>query len=337
MALRMATRAGEAAEPPAPRVGFAQPARRRPPDAGARARARRPHRESRRWPRRRSARPPDVARASSTASSRTARSRRSRCAPPPRRPAPDADFRAAAARAPIRPRRPRRSPARSTSARFSRRSARRRHRLRQDRGLFRGDRRRAARGPPGAGAAAGNRADRDSASTVSPSASAPPRRMAFGRQPAPARAAVGRGLRPARRSVVVGRARRCSCLFADLGLIVVDEEHEGAYKQEDGVIYNARDMAVVRARIEGAPIVLASATPSLETRVNAEQGRYRWLRLPRPLRRARTARSPRRSTCAARGRRAGAGSRRASSPASRRDWRRASKRCCSSTGAATRR
>ncbi|MBV9287752.1 MAG: primosomal protein N', partial [Hyphomicrobiales bacterium] len=68
--------------------------------------------------------------------------------------------------------------------------------------------------------------------------------------------------------------------FADLGLIVVDEEHEGAYKQEDGVVYNARDMAVVRARFETAPIVLASATPALETRVNAETGRYRWLKLP---------------------------------------------------------
>jgi primosomal protein N' (replication factor Y) (superfamily II helicase) len=68
--------------------------------------------------------------------------------------------------------------------------------------------------------------------------------------------------------------------FADLGLIVVDEEHEGAYKQEEGVIYNARDMAVVRARFETAPIVLASATPAIETRFNAESGRYRCLQLP---------------------------------------------------------
>jgi primosomal protein N' (replication factor Y) (superfamily II helicase) len=68
--------------------------------------------------------------------------------------------------------------------------------------------------------------------------------------------------------------------FADLGLIVVDEEHEGAYKQDEGVIYNARDMAVVRARFEKAPIVLASATPAIETRFNAENGRYRWLKLP---------------------------------------------------------
>jgi primosomal protein N' (replication factor Y) (superfamily II helicase) len=79
--------------------------------------------------------------------------------------------------------------------------------------------------------------------------------------------------------VVVGARSALFLPFADLGLIVIDEEHEGAYKQEEGVIYHARDMAVVRARLEGAPIVLATATPSLETRVNAEQGRYRWLRL----------------------------------------------------------
>ena len=79
--------------------------------------------------------------------------------------------------------------------------------------------------------------------------------------------------------VVVGARSALFLPFADLGLIVVDEEHEGAYKQEDGVIYNARDMSVVRARLEGAPIVLASATPSLESRINAEMGRYVWLRL----------------------------------------------------------
>jgi primosomal protein N' (replication factor Y) len=80
--------------------------------------------------------------------------------------------------------------------------------------------------------------------------------------------------------VVVGARSALFLPFADLGLIVVDEEHEGAYKQEDGVVYNARDMAVVRARFEKAPIVLASATPAIETRFNAETGRYRWLKLP---------------------------------------------------------
>jgi primosomal protein N' (replication factor Y) (superfamily II helicase) len=80
--------------------------------------------------------------------------------------------------------------------------------------------------------------------------------------------------------VIVGARSALFLPFADLGLIVVDEEHEGAYKQEDGVVYNARDMAVVRARLEHAPVVLASATPALETRHNAETGRYRWLRLP---------------------------------------------------------
>ena len=83
---------------------------------------------------------------------------------------------------------------------------------------------------------------------------------------------------------VVGARSALFLPFADLGLIVVDEEHEGAYKQEDGVVYNARDMAVVRARLEQAPVVLASATPSIETRVNAATGRYRWLRLAGPLR-----------------------------------------------------
>jgi primosomal protein N' (replication factor Y) (superfamily II helicase) len=79
--------------------------------------------------------------------------------------------------------------------------------------------------------------------------------------------------------VVAGARSALFLPFARLGLIIVDEEHEGAYKQEEGVAYHARDMAVVRARLEGAPIILASATPSIETRVNAEQGRYGWLRL----------------------------------------------------------
>ena len=79
---------------------------------------------------------------------------------------------------------------------------------------------------------------------------------------------------------VVAGARSCLFLpFPELGLIIVDEEHEQAYKQEEGVVYHARDMAVVRARLENCPIVLATATPSLETYVNAKSGRYDWLKL----------------------------------------------------------
>ena len=81
-------------------------------------------------------------------------------------------------------------------------------------------------------------------------------------------------------SIVVGARSALFLPFADLALIVVDEEHEAAYKQEDGVTYHARDMAVVRGRIEGAPVVLASATPSLETQTNCRRGRYGHLLLP---------------------------------------------------------
>jgi len=80
--------------------------------------------------------------------------------------------------------------------------------------------------------------------------------------------------------VVVGARSALFLPFPSLGLIVVDEEHETAFKQEDGVVYHARDMAVVRARLEGCPAVLASATPSLETVANVEAGRYRHLTLP---------------------------------------------------------
>jgi len=81
--------------------------------------------------------------------------------------------------------------------------------------------------------------------------------------------------------VVVGARSALFLPFNDLGLIIVDEEHEQAYKQEDGAIYHARDMAVVRAHIEKCPVVLASATPSLETYVNATSGRYTHLILPK--------------------------------------------------------
>ena len=80
--------------------------------------------------------------------------------------------------------------------------------------------------------------------------------------------------------VVVGARSALFLPYPELGLIVVDEEHDSAFKQEDGVAYHARDMAIVRARIGDIPIVLASATPSLESVANAEAGRYARLRLP---------------------------------------------------------
>lgn len=79
--------------------------------------------------------------------------------------------------------------------------------------------------------------------------------------------------------LVVGARSALFLPFRDLGLIVVDEEHDNSYKQEDGVLYNARDMAVLRASICGAHVVLASATPSLETWANAEAGKYDKLEL----------------------------------------------------------
>ncbi len=81
-------------------------------------------------------------------------------------------------------------------------------------------------------------------------------------------------------SVIVGARSALFLPYAKLGLIIVDEEHDPAYKQEDGVRYHARDMAVVRARGADIPIVLASATPSVETEVNVRRGRYRRLALP---------------------------------------------------------
>ncbi|MGK6318249.1 primosomal protein N' [Sphingomonas sp. DT-204] len=80
--------------------------------------------------------------------------------------------------------------------------------------------------------------------------------------------------------VVVGARSALFLPYPRLGLIVVDEAHETSFKQEDGVHYHARDVAVMRGRFEGCPVVLASATPAIETRHQVELGRYRELKLP---------------------------------------------------------
>ncbi|CAI8224924.1 MAG: Primosomal protein N' [Alphaproteobacteria bacterium] len=74
--------------------------------------------------------------------------------------------------------------------------------------------------------------------------------------------------------VLVGARSALFLPWRDLGVIIVDEEHDGGFKQEDGVIYNARDMAVVRSRLAACPVILSTATPSLESYVNARDGRY---------------------------------------------------------------
>ena len=82
-----------------------------------------------------------------------------------------------------------------------------------------------------------------------------------------------------RARIVTGARSALFLPFADLKLIIVDEEHDTSFKQEDGVRYHARDMAVMRAKLEDASVILASATPALETVVNAEAGRYQRLKL----------------------------------------------------------
>lgn len=95
-----------------------------------------------------------------------------------------------------------------------------------------------------------------------------------------ARRRVWREVHNGRARLVVGARSALYLPFADLQLIVVDEEHDGSYKQDEGVIYNARDMAVVRGKLAGAAVVLASATPSLESLTNARSGRYHHVILP---------------------------------------------------------
>jgi len=110
----------------------------------------------------------------------------------------------------------------------------------------------------------------------------------FGAQPAPwhsdltppQRRRSWREIAHGRARIVVGARSALFLPFANLRLIIVDEEHDGSFKQTEGLRYHARDMAVSRAKFENCPIVLASATPSLETLANVEAGRYRRVRLP---------------------------------------------------------
>ena len=89
-----------------------------------------------------------------------------------------------------------------------------------------------------------------------------------------------RGVAQGQVRVVIGARSALFLPYTDLGLIVVDEEHDPAYKQEDGVRYHARDMAVVRGALGKFPVVLVSATPALETMHNVWAGRYTHVRLP---------------------------------------------------------
>ena len=95
----------------------------------------------------------------------------------------------------------------------------------------------------------------------------------------PERLREWRRIRAGEVTVAVGARSALFAPFQKLGLIVVDEEHDDSYKQDDGVHYNARDLAVLRGRLAGCPVVLGSATPSVETWYNAYAGRYTMLRM----------------------------------------------------------
>lgn len=90
---------------------------------------------------------------------------------------------------------------------------------------------------------------------------------------------IARGEAP----VIIGARSAIFAPASQLGLVVVDEEHDGAYKQEEGVRYNARDLAVVRGRISSCPVILGSATPSLESYLHSQSQRYTLLSLPQRI------------------------------------------------------
>ena len=316
---------------------FAPPARRRSPDAGARARAggarpiapplakaalrrgRRLRRGRDRRPRRR----------------RRARSRRAwRPSRPRRRSIPISRRQALGARS---ARRGRRADARGRGARFGAILLEGVTGSGKTEVYFEAVAAALRAGPSGARPAARNRADRAVPRPLRRALRRPPRRMAFGDHAAPARAAVARGGERARRASSSARARRCSCPSPISASSSSTRSTRAPTSRKTASIYHARDMAVVRGRFESAPVVLASATPSLETRVNAEQGRYGWLRLASRFGERALPDLAGDRSAGARARRAAAGCRRASSPESRPASPTANRRCCSSTGAAMRR
>jgi primosomal protein N' (replication factor Y) len=89
-----------------------------------------------------------------------------------------------------------------------------------------------------------------------------------------------RRIRRGHARIAVGARSAVLAPLERLGLIVVDEEHDAAYKQDDGVRYHGRDVAIMRARLAQCPVVLGSATPSIESWYNADRGRYRHVELP---------------------------------------------------------
>lgn len=93
------------------------------------------------------------------------------------------------------------------------------------------------------------------------------------------RARMWRAVARGKVQALVGARSALFLPFPDLGLIVIDEEHDGAFKQSDRVNYHARDMAVVRANLTKGHVILSSATPSVESRNNADQGRYQHVKM----------------------------------------------------------
>jgi primosomal protein N' (replication factor Y) (superfamily II helicase) len=158
-------------------------------------------------------------------------------------------------------------------------AALRRHRQRQDRGLPAAGGARAGAGPPGA--AAGARDQPHAAARGACARALPGPRAGQPAQRPDAGAALRHWLLAhlGRADLVLGTRMAVFAPLPRLGLIVVDEEHDPSFKQQEGARYSARDLAVWRGRHEGVPVLLGSATPSLESWAHAHSGRYRLLTL----------------------------------------------------------